>query len=115
DCSRPIASQTKGSSACPPLSTPPKSTIDRMQDLPCARNGRPPLTFPERLAGALATQVGSWRFLLIQSIFFAAWIVANVALDRSMGPVSISPSGSATVVSGCLHRANHHHKPEPPS
>ena len=50
-----------------------------MQDLPCARNGRPPLTFPERLAGALATQVGSWRFLLIQSIFFAAWIVANVA------------------------------------
>jgi uncharacterized membrane protein len=35
-------------------------------------------TFPERLADAVAGMVGSWLFLAIQSIVFAAWIATNV-------------------------------------
>jgi uncharacterized membrane protein len=41
-------------------------------------DGRPPRTLAERLADGLAAEIGSWRFLLIQSIFFAGWIAANV-------------------------------------
>jgi uncharacterized membrane protein len=37
-----------------------------------------PLTFPERVADAVATTLGSWRFLLVQSVVFAGWISANV-------------------------------------
>ena len=37
-----------------------------------------PPTFPERIADAVAGALGSWRFLLVQSIVFAGWITANV-------------------------------------
>jgi uncharacterized membrane protein len=38
-----------------------------------------PLRFRERLADSLAAQIGSWRFLVVQTIVFAAWISANLA------------------------------------
>jgi uncharacterized membrane protein len=37
---------------------------------------RPP--FRERVADALTAQIGSWRFLIIQTIVLAGWITANV-------------------------------------
>jgi uncharacterized membrane protein len=35
-------------------------------------------TFGERLADRVATVIGSWRFLITQSIIIAAWVVLNV-------------------------------------
>ena len=35
-------------------------------------------TVGERLADRVATVLGSWRFLIIQSIIIAAWVVLNV-------------------------------------
>jgi uncharacterized membrane protein len=37
-----------------------------------------PSTFRDRVADALAAEVGSWRFLVIQSIVLTIWIAANV-------------------------------------
>jgi uncharacterized membrane protein len=35
-------------------------------------------TFAERIADAAATGIGSWRFLIVQTIAVAAWIAFNV-------------------------------------
>ena len=35
-------------------------------------------TFGERLADNVATVLGSWRFLIIQTMIIAAWVVLNV-------------------------------------
>ncbi len=35
-------------------------------------------TFGERLADRVATVLGSWRFLIIQTIIIAAWVALNV-------------------------------------
>ena len=43
-----------------------------------ARVDQQPPRFRERVADALAAEVGSWRFLIVQTIVFAGWIVANV-------------------------------------
>lgn len=43
-----------------------------------AQADQQPPTFRERVADALAAEVGSWRFLTIQTIGLAGWIVANV-------------------------------------
>ena len=37
------------------------------------------LTFGERVADAVASTMGSWRFIIVQSLILAAWIVLNVA------------------------------------
>ena len=56
--------------------------LEHLRELDPARaapaDGQPPLSLAERVADGLATEVGSWRFLAIQSIFFAGWIAANV-------------------------------------
>lgn len=36
-----------------------------------------PLTLGQRAAEAVARTVGSWRFIISQSIFLALWVVAN--------------------------------------
>lgn len=38
------------------------------------------ITFGQRLADLVATWVGSWPFIIIQSCLLAAWIIANVVL-----------------------------------
>jgi len=35
-------------------------------------------TFPEHVADTLAAQVGSWRFLIVQTVVLVGWISANV-------------------------------------
>jgi uncharacterized membrane protein len=37
------------------------------------------MTTGQRVADAVARNVGSWRFIIIQSVILAAWIVANAA------------------------------------
>jgi uncharacterized membrane protein len=37
------------------------------------------LTFGQRVADGVARQMGSWRFIIIQSLILAAWIAANAA------------------------------------
>ena len=39
-------------------------------------------TFGERLADTVAGRVGSWPFIVVQSLLLAAWIVANGFLIR---------------------------------
>jgi uncharacterized membrane protein len=43
-----------------------------------AAHEEPEPTFRERVADMLAAQVGSWRFLIIQTIILVGWISANV-------------------------------------
>jgi uncharacterized membrane protein len=43
-----------------------------------AESERRPISFGQRVADRLAEEVGSWRFVLAQSIVFAGWILANV-------------------------------------
>lgn len=40
------------------------------------------LTFPQRAADAVASLVGSWRFILVQSLVLALWIVVNLGQGR---------------------------------
>jgi uncharacterized membrane protein len=40
---------------------------------------REPLTVGQRVADGVAATMGSWRFIIIQSIVLAVWIVLNVA------------------------------------
>jgi len=37
-----------------------------------------PLTLGERIADAAAGVVGSWRFIIIQSILVALWVAFNI-------------------------------------
>jgi uncharacterized membrane protein len=37
-------------------------------------------TFGERLADHIASAIGSWRFLIVQTILVAAWVTANIWL-----------------------------------
>jgi len=45
-----------------------------------------PLTLAERAADAVATVVGSWRFVLIQSALLIAWLIWNSASGRPFDP-----------------------------
>lgn len=40
------------------------------------------LTFAQRAADGVAALVGSWRFILVQSLVLALWIVANLGHAR---------------------------------
>jgi uncharacterized membrane protein len=37
-------------------------------------------TFGERLADRIAAGIGSWRFLIVQSVLVAAWVLSNIWL-----------------------------------
>jgi uncharacterized membrane protein len=39
---------------------------------------RPGITFGQRVSDAVARTVGSWRFIIIQSIAIGIWIVSNI-------------------------------------
>ena len=42
------------------------------------KDAAPPVTVGQRVADAVATLVGSWRFIIIQSLLLALWIAFNV-------------------------------------
>jgi len=45
-----------------------------------------PPTFADRAADAVATVVGSWRFVIIQSALLLGWLVYNSASGRPVDP-----------------------------
>ena len=55
---------------------------ERLQDLraqkPARRPPRPPLTRGAALADKVAETVGSWRFIIIQSVLLGVWIILNL-------------------------------------
>ena len=54
---------------------------------PISRQLHDQRTLGERLADGVAQQIGSWRFLIIQSFFVAAWVILNmVAVLRHWDP-----------------------------
>jgi uncharacterized membrane protein len=46
--------------------------------LPRTHYGLAPVTFGQRLADGVASTIGSWRFILIQSTAIGLWITGNV-------------------------------------
>lgn len=59
------------------------SEVQLLHSLRHARRQRPATAVPElslgdRIADAVAATVGSWRFIIIQSITLVAWMVLNV-------------------------------------
>ena len=59
------------------------SEVQLLHTLRHARRQRPPLAVGElslgdRIADAVAATVGSWRFIIIQSITLIAWMILNV-------------------------------------
>ena len=70
--------------------------------------------FGERLADAVASNVGSWTFIAIQSVLLCLWIVANsVAWFMQWDPYPFHPAQPCPVVPGGVHRPDHHDEPEP--
>jgi len=65
---------------------------DRLRALRLAKPARQPPSFDprsmgERVADLVALTVGSWRFIIIQSLLLALWIVLNIAAwARSWDP-----------------------------
>jgi uncharacterized membrane protein len=45
-------------------------------------DNKPPLTLSQKLADAVAMAVGSWRFIIVQSMLLIAWILANIYLPK---------------------------------
>jgi len=45
-----------------------------------------PLTFGQHLADKVASIVGSWRFIIIQSILIAFWIIINLFASFKFDP-----------------------------
>jgi uncharacterized membrane protein len=41
-------------------------------------DGTPDLTFGQRIADTVAATMGSWKFIIIQSVILLAWIVLNI-------------------------------------
>ena len=59
------------------------SEVQLLHNLRHARRQRPPiavgeLSLGDRIADAVAATVGSWRFIIIQSITLIAWMILNV-------------------------------------
>ena len=40
------------------------------------------MTLPQRAADILAAAVGSWKFIVIQSVFLVIWVILNIAAWR---------------------------------
>lgn len=46
----------------------------------------PPLSFADRAADLVAETMGSWRFIIVQSVLLVGWIVWNETTGRSFDP-----------------------------
>jgi uncharacterized membrane protein len=62
------------------LSLGEETILARLREIDPARtaNTNPSLAAAERVADRIAAAIGSWRFILFQTLFFGAWIVVNV-------------------------------------
>ncbi|MBI3437326.1 MAG: DUF1003 domain-containing protein [Proteobacteria bacterium] len=73
------------------MSNPFKETLSHMRAIAEKRRARATTAFQATTAGAqaadaVATWVGSWRFVIIQSGLLVAWIVFNVISSHRVDP-----------------------------
>lgn len=72
------------------MAIPTPSDLDALRErarqraLPTATEA--PSTFAERAADAVASVVGSWRFILVQSTLLVAWLVFNSVSSARVDP-----------------------------
>jgi uncharacterized membrane protein len=73
--------QMSGQYPIEPLLTPEDhELLQNLRDCNPARNlKKPRLTIGERSADLVAATVGSWRFIIIQSVILAIWIILNLS------------------------------------
>ncbi|GAB4473195.1 MAG: hypothetical protein OHK0037_33540 [Elainellaceae cyanobacterium] len=72
----------------PHLSPNEYQLLQQLRDRSPAQNPpMPPLTLGDRVADRVAAIIGSWRFIITQSVLLAAWVVLNiVAVIRHWDP-----------------------------
>ena len=68
-----------------------KGTLDHMRERAEKRRAKAETPFQAtslgaRMADAVATSVGSWRFVIIQSTLLIAWLVFNVVSSNRVDP-----------------------------
>ena len=73
------------------MSNPIKGTLDHMRERAEKRRTRAetpfkPATLGARMADGVATAVGSWRFVIIQSTLLVGWLVFNVVSSNRVDP-----------------------------
>ena len=73
------------------MNNPVKDTLDKMRDRAAKRREAATHSFkPQNMgasaADAVASWVGSWRFVIIQSTLLAAWLVFNVVSSNRVDP-----------------------------
>ncbi len=92
----------------------------RRQDLSEPRQGRrlgihyDPDAFGQ-FSEAIARNLGTARFLVIQTVVVVVWIVLNIALvTLRVGPVPVHPPQPGVLDAGRLRRAADPARPEPP-
>jgi uncharacterized membrane protein len=54
-----------------------------------SQNAGPQLTIGQRIADAVASTMGSWTFIIIQSVILLFWIALNVTAYQGMGPLPV--------------------------
>ena len=62
------------------LSKDELSLLDELRDSPPAKNATllPPTSFGQHIADILTATVGSWRFIVIQTVLLIFWIILNI-------------------------------------
>ena len=80
-----------------------------------ARNApKPTLTPGAMLADRVAETVGSWRFIIIQSVLLGIWIILNmIAFINHWEPLSLHLAELSSFSPSSPRSAHHHDEPEP--
>jgi uncharacterized membrane protein len=69
---------------------------------------RAQLTFGQRIADTVAATMGSWSFIIIQSLILAVWIIVNViAWISHWDPYPYHPAELGLIISGGLRSPLH--------
>src|SRR5665811_1711654 len=81
-----------------------------------SRSGGRQLTIGQRIADAVAATMGSWTFIIIQSVLLLFWIALNVtAYVQQWDPYPFILLNLSALVPSRLCRALHHDEPESPA
>ena len=91
--------------------------FERLQELRIQKPARnipgQVMTRGAALADWVAETVGSWRFIVIQSVLLGIWIILNVmAFIQALGSISLHPAEFGTFVPSRLRCAHHHDERE---
>ena len=73
------------------------------------------LTIGERCTNRVAAKAGSWRFIVVQTIVFLAWIVVRVLTLFDIEIPILYIDEPCIIRGGSVRRARNHDEPEPAS